>query len=451
MKKSASVVGLALLLGVFPLVAPAAADHTNPKTPLSSTEGDQPQFLVRGQGSWQFIRNFKANPGTDLKFFIKTTPRGTSYIYSSSGTLGQADAEHVGQRILQLARRDGTGVNPRWYADHGSSKCSPGGTGVLSLQHDAATTGYNNPRLLIDTTDTSTRCHDRPGGGLELIDISGLGVVKGFEAREIHLTRHVGTSHTVTTDATRPWILYNNSSSFTGHPWMDVLDVRTCMLSSSVSLDEKRNRCRPKVYRINFADDPDVPNTNNSEWGQLRDVHTGSNPNGPDAQDQLNQANGSANCHDVTALPGRILCAGLNATMIFDVSRLTDRNGNIRGTPLPCTVIQQDGVGESTSADITDCATDPDGNSSNGNPLAMKTPSATGWTFLGTFNHPGRDCTPHSPGTAATPDCNNNNFAESDEGVAVAHETDLLRAWNGEHVATTDERGGGVVPPGASC
>lgn len=397
---------LALVLISLLLGPPAGADHTNPRTPLAPTEGSPPaEIVTRGAGTWKFIKNFPANPGTDLRFFTKGKD-----IYASAGTLGQADVAHVGQRIIRLTVNGK--VDPQWVADHGSAHCltdNPGGT--TGLQHDAAVTGYKNPKLLIDTTDAIQRCHDGPGGGLELIDISSIAKAS-FQPREVHLIRHAGFSHTVTVDATRPWIVYNSSSDFSGRPWIDVLDVRTCLTSDSWSLTKKRQACRPAVYRIPFQD----------QWTQSRDVH----------YDNLNP--GSAACHDITARPGRIYCAALNATLIIDVSNLTDANGKVRGTPLTCTLAD----GESTGAKVTDCSGAGPGS-----------PSAQGWVFLGTFNHPGRDCVfPHLEGQPVT-NCNSNNFVRSDDGVSVSHESDPDQT--GKFIFVTDERGGGVVPPGASC
>jgi hypothetical protein len=166
------------------------------------------------------------------------------------------------------------------------------------------------------------------------------------------------------------------------------------------------------VYRIPFQD----------QWTQSLDVHTNS----------LNI--GSAACHDITARPGRLYCAALNATLIFDVTNLTDGKGNVRGTRIPCTITN----GESTGAKVTDCSG-----------AGVGSPSAQGWTFLGTFNHPGRDCVyPHAEGSPVTT-CNSNNFVRSDEGVSVSHESDPDQT--GKFMFVTDERGGGVVPPGSSC
>jgi hypothetical protein len=75
-----------------------------------------------------------------------------------------------------------------------------------------------------------------------------------------------------------------------------------------------------------------------------------------------------------------------------------------------------------------------------------RTERATGWTFLGTFQHPGRDCAP-KPTDNRT--CNSNNFVRSDQGVAISHEADPTP--DGRFMFVTDERGGGVVPPGSSC
>jgi hypothetical protein len=98
--------------------------------------------------------------------------------------------------------------------------------------------------------------------------------------------------------------------------------------------------------------------------------------------------------------------------------------GGVKGTPLPCTLVDV----TRTAAKVTDCSQAGPGS-----------PTATGWKFLGSFNHPGRP-----PGQQ-----NNNLEVPSDEGVSVSHESDPTP--DGKFLLVTDERGGGVVPPGASC
>jgi hypothetical protein len=387
------------------LATPAMADHTDPRTRLAPTHGVPPgSFETAGRGTWRYIRNFPVNPGTDLEFFRKA-----GRVYAASGTLGQAQEDHVGQRIVRLVQRSGA-VRPRWVADHGSAHCPPGSTSVLGLQHDSQVAPRVGTQLLIDTTDALSRCHDPDGGGLELIDVSGI-ARKRFEPREIHLIRFPGFSHTHTVDAQRPWIVYNSSSDFSGRPWIEVVDVRSCMGLRGLSLEQKRNRCRPEVFRIPFQ-----PN-----WSRLRSWDTGELRPGTEAA-----------CHDITSKGGRIYCAGLNATLIFDVSGLTRPNGSVRGQALDCEIIP----GTDTGAEVTDCSG-----------VATDAPErARGWDFLGTFNHPGRDCT--GPPLYST-SCNSNLFVESDDGVSVSHEADPV--LGGRFMLVTDERGGGVVPPGASC
>jgi hypothetical protein len=402
-KALAALAILSLATGyVLAFGSAASADHTNPSTPLAPTDGPSPPtFISRGEGRWEFIKNFPANPGSDNKVFTKS-----GSIFASSGTLGQADAAHVGQRIVRLGdtKTNGT-VNPQWIADHGSAACATANpAGTLGLQHDAVATPRNNAQLIIDSTDATGRCHDPNGGGLEFIDVSSIHKA-GFAPREVHITRHAGFSHTVTGDATRPWIVYNSSSDFAGRPWIDVLDIRTCLNIGGKSLTAKRDACRPKMYRIPFEPD----------WSRQRSSTTGELVPGSEAA-----------CHDITATPGRIYCAGLNATLVFDVSNLTDANGNVRGTALrACTVV----LGTRTNARVTDC-------SAAG---ADSQERAEGWRFLGTFNHPGRE----------GPVPNNNTLVPANEGVSISHESDP--SHDGRWMFVTDERGGGVVPPGASC
>jgi hypothetical protein len=399
------VLVLVMALGLSATAMPASADHTDPNTPLSPIVGSAPgRMTTFGAGTWEFIQNFPANPGSDLEFWKE---QGT--VYSATGTLGQGNEGHVGQRIIQLLKKGE--VDIQWRADHGSAHCSPRSSSVLSLQHDSQIAQSGRTTLLIDTTDTSGRCHDTGGGGLEIIDVSLLNR-PAREPREIHLTRHAGTSHTHTVDATRPWIVYNSSSEFAGRPWIDVVDISSCLfVDARTPLEQKRELCRPEVYRIPFQ----------PEWSQLRNWYDGELRPGTEAA-----------CHDITVTPGRLYCASLNATLIFDVSDLTDASGDVNGTPLPCTLTD----GTSTTAKVTDCsAMGPE-----------RTEQATGWQFLGTFNHPGRDC---APPPVENYNCNNNLFVEADDGVSVSHEADPSR--DQQFMFVTDERGGGVVPPGASC
>ena len=398
---------IALLLALAPS---AAADHTNPRTPLAPTNGTTSTGLTRGEGAWQHIANFPglASPaltggGTDLEFF---TPPGTTDVYGAFGTLGQDDAGSVGQRIIQLTR--GGTVAPTWVADHGSAHCMTANTSVTGLQHDSQIAVQGKVRLLTDTTDASGRCHDPGGGGIEIIDVTGI-ANPSFAPREVHLLRFPGFSHTHTVDGDRPWIVYNSSSDFSGRNWIDVVDMRSCFGTQTWSLTKRRAACRPLVYRIQFQ----------PEWTMQRDQNTG----------QLEP--GSAACHDITYADGRLYCAGINASLILDVTGIVAKNG-IRGTALPCPVI----AGTRTGAQVTDCS-------------AMgptRTERATGWTFLGTFQHPGRDCGP--PGVDDRT-CNSNNQVRSDQGVSISHEADPTP--DHRFMFVTDERGGGVVPPGSSC
>jgi hypothetical protein len=402
----------ALLVAVLLILAPsAAADHTNPRTPLAPTDGTVSTGLTRGAGTWQHIANFPGGAsnaltggGTDLEFF---SPAGTTDVYGAFGTLGQDDAGSIGQRIIQLTR--GGAVAPRWVADHGSAHCTTQNTSVTGLQHDSQVGAVGKVRLLTDTTDATGRCHDTNGGGIEIIDVTGI-ANPSFQPREVHLIRHAGLSHTHTIDVNRPWIIYNSSSDFAGRPWVDVVDMRSCFGNTNWTLAKRRAECRPLVYRINFQ----------PEWTMQRDQNTG----------QLEP--GSAACHDITFADNRLYCAGINATLILDVSRMFGKGGRVNGTPFPCPVID----GTRTGAKVTDC----------GSMEGDRTEQATGWRFLGTFQHPGRDCGP--PGTDVR-NCNSNNQVRSDEGVAISHEADPTP--DHRFMFVTDERGGGVVPPGSSC
>ena len=409
-----SVVFLSVISLLFGMVVPAQADHTNPREPIAVTEqSPPPEAITSGEGTWEYIFGLPPNPGTDLEIF-KLARR----LFISAGTLGGAPEQHVGQRLVRLTTRTGV-VKPRWIADHGSAACPTNASAATGLQHDASIAKRNGVRLVVDTTDSAGpegRCHDPSGGGIELIDVSKLHRGK-FEPREVHLTRHQGTSHNATVDATRPWIIYNSSATFsaTAQAQIDVLDIRSC-LKRGQTLEQRRTSCKPKVFRMQFSP------------GWTTNVDGNGEPiEGYDSS-----------CHDIYATPGRIYCAGLSGTAIFDVRNLADpKTGAVKGARLPCEVID----GTDTTAKVTDCA----------NILQEEggtIPQATGWKFLGSVHHPGRDC-----GTGPEPpnptNCNNNLNVPSREGIAVSHEA--VPTKDRKYMFVTDERGGGIVPGGASC
>lgn len=403
-----TVCAVALTAGV---ATPAAADHTDPNEPLAPTEGQVVEGIERGDGSWQHVANFPGlasealtGGGTDLEFF---SPAKNRDIFGSFGTLGQDEAGAIGQRIIRLTVRGE--VRPRFVADHGSGRCQTDNTGVTALQHDPQITQRGRVRLLTDTTDAAGRCHDPDGGGLEIVNVSRM-AKPGFEPREAHLIRLAGFSHTNTADAQHPGIVYNSAADFRDRNWIDVVDMRSCFGTVAWSDAKRRAECRPEVYRINLQ----------PSWTKQRDQTTG----------ELEP--GSATCHDITYSRGRLYCAALNATLILDTRDMFQADGDVKGTPFPCRVV----AGTTTGAKVTDCSA-MDG---------TRPEQALGWKFLDTFQHPGRDCGP--PGTDQR-SCNTNLNERSDHGVAVSHEADPTPDQN--YMFVTDERGGGVVPPGSSC
>ena len=408
------IITLALAASMATGVGPATADHTDPREPLAPTEGVVQQGLTRGDGTWEHLANFPglASPaltggGTDLEFF---SPKGTKDIWGAFGTLGQDDAGSIGQRIIRLTK-DGE-VNPTWVADHGSANCQTDNSSVTGLQHDTQVGQRGRVTLLTDTTDALGRCHDKEGGGIEIVDVSSVTKAEP-RPREVGLVRFAGFTHTNTIDHRYPWIVYNSSSDFggtTNRNWIDVMNMKSCFGKADWSLKKRRSNCRPEVTRIQFKD----------KWTQQRDSTTG----------ELEP--GSAACHDITFFKGRLYCAAPNATVILDVKNLVRPNGQVRGQSFPCTVTD----GDLTGAKVTDCS-------------AMegdRPERAKGWRFLGKVNNPGRDCGP--PGSDVR-NCNSNNNVRSDEGVAVGHEADP--SFDQKFMFVTDERGGGIVPPGSSC
>jgi hypothetical protein len=404
------IIALAMA-AVTTVAAPAVADHTDPREPLAPTDGTVVDGQTRGEGTWEHLANFPglANPaltggGTDLEFF---SPKGTRDVWGAFGTLGQDEAGSVGQRIIRLTE-DGE-VKPTWVADHGSAHCPPDNSSVTGLQHDSQIGKLGAITLLTDTTDAVGRCHDPAGGGIEIVDVSSVTDAEP-RPREVHLVRFAGFSHTHTIDHRYDWIVYNSASDFTERNWIDVMNMKSCFGKAGWSLAKRRSQCRPVVTRIQLK----------PKWTMQRDSETG----------ELEP--GSSTCHDITFVKGRLYCAALNSTVILDVKDLVKRNGSVRGQSFPCKVVK----GTDTGAMVTDCS-------------AMegdRPERAKGWRFVGKVHHPGRDC--GAPGSDVR-NCNNNTNVRSDQGVALSHEADP--SHDGDFMFVTDERGGGIVPPGSSC
>jgi hypothetical protein len=139
-------------------------------------------------------------------------------------------------------------------------------------------------------------------------------------------------------------------------------------------------------------------------------------------------------CHELEVYPNdRLTCGSGQAAMVFDMSGAFDRNGKPRGTPLPCRVRQSTSATTTTTALVTDCVI-----GKNGQDLsipgwkAIGSPSLEGVRFIGSAFHQGRN--------GPYPATEDNDFD---------HELEL--SGSGRLILATDERGGGVSPPGATC
>ena len=119
--------------------------------------------------------------------------------------------------------------------------------------------------------------------------------------------------------------------------------------------------------------------------------------------------------------------------MVFDMSGAFDKNGKPRGTPLPCRVRPSTSSVTVTGALVTDCVIGENNvNLDVPTWLASGAPSLQGVKFLGSAFHQGRGG-PYN----------------SKEDNDFDHELEL--SASGRLVLATDERGGGVTPPGATC
>lgn len=434
-----------------------------------------------GEGAeWEHLGSFTTgNPHSDLDFF---TQGGITY--ASVGTIA-AGGNSAGQTIVQLTDEDGA-VAPSFVAGHPSATCITDPASALGLQHDVEATPKGDvplntdwgdlavredAQLLIDASDAPGRCHDggltgqglldAPQGGLELIDITDV-----TAPVEIALVSHIGESHTVNVDPSRPHIVYSvtsdsigvaadaddcdddgdtgelirgNECGGLGLDGFEVLDISSCLdFPADATTEDKRGiaadggfaedeGCRPLVYRYRY-DDLDMA---------LGHTNTGS----------------IYGCHELEVFPDDTLtCAGGAALMTFDISGMFDDAGTpedrtddtINGDPLPCRLrASTSGPDRATGAPVLDCVqggtdTDPIDLSVAGW-IEAGAPSVAGVEHIASAYHMGRESTTGSadPSQPATEDIDFNHEAE------FTH--------SGDFVLTTDERGGGVLPPGATC
>jgi hypothetical protein len=433
-------------------------------------------------GDWQLLTTFATGNGhTDLDFF-----RQDGEIYASVGTLA-VGPNGAGQTIVRLTENDQVGpLTPKFITGHPSAECPSNPLDALGLQHDVEATPKGNvifntrfpnanrsePQLLLDASDAPGRCHDQgpaagitgaPQGGLELIDITALGrldnalepilcparqVLDDPELKcavEIGLTSHIGEAHTVNVDPKRPHIAYavtsdnvtvdqatgrrqnevSTSSERFDLDGFEVVDLSSCMgFNDGTTVAMKRMLCRPEVYRYRYP---------NAAMALGHTLKSGSNA--------------IFGCHELEVYPNdRLACGSGNAGMLFDMSGAFDDNGTPkdftddkpRGDPLPCRVRPGTSLPAfATGAMVTDCVV---GEDEDGGPvdlsvsgwIAIGAPSLEGVRFIGSAFHMGRG-----------------GPRDATEDVDFNHEAEL--SASGRLMIVTDERGGGVSPPGATC
>jgi hypothetical protein len=444
---------LALVPGVA--VAHELFDHQAPAL------GPQPNPVQQAQSGpatakWEFVESIATgNPHSDVDFF-----RRGGNIYASAGTLGVAP-NGGGQTIVQLT--NGDAVEPKLVSQAPTASCIANEAAALGLQHDVEASPKGgtilntfNPfaaegdaQVIVDATDAQGRCHDQERfggisqvgladkrGGLEIIDVTD-----PAKPVEIGLTSHIGEAHTVNVDPKRPHIAYavtsdsvsvdeagkraNETSGF-GLDGFEVVDMSSCMnFPAGTSVEAKRAACRPQVFRYRYP--------------------------------QLSMVQGHSNkssiygCHELEVYPDdRLTCASGSALIVLDMAGAFDDRGTPddftddkpRGTPLPCTVRDSASQAFATGAKVTDCV---DGAGAGTDDLIVSkwlgsgAPSLNGVRYLGSSFHMGRE----SSTGAFQPAFDSTQDIDFDHEAELSHSGNLLIA--------TDERGGGVTPPGASC
>ncbi len=449
---------IALVAGVSALAPAAAAahwlDHSGP--PPVSVSPPSSNFNSGGTGAeWELIETVTTgNPHTDLDFF---TQGGETY--ASVGTLA-VGPNGGGQTIVKLT--NGGNVDPELIAQHPSASCITDPSAATGLQHDVeaspkgnAILNVANPyavrtdtQIILDATDAEGRCHDQgllgidsaPQGGLEIVDVTD-----PTKPVEIGLTSHIGEAHTVNVDPKRPHIAYavtsdsvsvnaagergNEAPGSLALDGFEVVDLSSCMnFPAGTTVDQKRAACRPQVYRYRYP---------NVQMALGHTVKTGSTA--------------LFACHELEIYPDdKLTCGSGNALIELDMSGAFDDMGTPtdfsddrpRGTPLPCQVRASSTVGPvGTGASVTDCVDRPGGGTTDldiPSWIAAGAPSLQGVQWLGSVIHQGG-----GPGQTTLPPL------DSTQDVAFNHESEL--SGSGKTLIATDERGGGLIAPGAAC
>ena len=455
------VVAVVLALAAVPVaLAHEKFDHAPPA--FAPQAIPNPAFQATPAGKWELIGSIPTgNPHTDLDFFT----RGAD-TFASVGTLGTGP-NGGGQTIVQLTDR-GT-VRPRRIGQAPTASCVSDPSAALGLQHDVEATPKGNAilntfnpyaatgdtQLLVDASDAAGRCHDQgtaglvgaPRGGLEILDVTD-----PANPQTLALTTHIGQAHTVNIDPKRPHIAYvatsdavtvnaagrreneipgdNDQFDLDG---FEIVDLSSCMnFEAGTPLEVRRQRCQPAVFRYRWP---------------TKDIASGS--------DDKSLVYG---CHELELYPDdRLVCGGGSALMTFDMSGAFDDNGTPdtftddrpRGAPLPCNRRRSSTTDTRplpsffTDAQVTDChkggtagATDL----SVPGWLAAGAPSLEGVRYIGSVHHQGGH-----PSTLTDQQVT----YDSTEDIIFNHESELTQSGN--FLLASDERGGGVTPPGASC
>ena len=449
---AALVAAVAAFVGIYTSAVAHEMDHPAP----SFSPGGPPSSNINAGGEnaeWELVSTIATgNPHSDIDFF-----RNGGETYASVGTLA-AGPNGGGQTIVKLTENGE--VKPSYVIGHPSASCVTTTGSVTGLQHDAEATpkggqilNTTNPaaaggdaQLIVDATDANGRCHDQgvlgqqaPRGGLELLDITN-----PAQPKEIGLTVHVGEAHTVNVDPKRPHIAIVSSSdalnvengkranetSGTALDGIEVVDMSSCMnFPAGTTIQQKRDACNPQVFRYRF------PQT------EMANSHTYPNRVGA--------------CHETEIYPDdTLVCASLFSTIMLDLKGAFDDRGTPndftddkpRGTPLPCNRRASSTVAPafSTGAQVVDCH--------NGRVngvtqslivsewLKIGAPSLEGVQWKGTVHHMGFE---NQQRESVNPPF------DSTEDVYVSHEAELTKSR--KFVLATDERGGGVLPGGATC
>ena len=313
--------GLLILVILMVLPGTAWADHVPPEVGVVPARLDELPTVV-AEGPIRYVSN--AQTGRDFAGTFGEVPPfvrdGRTYLVAASSYYGFSVIDVTDPAaptvVSEYASGFGCPISPI-QSTITTRRPDPLGYGAWENDISFAPDG----RWVVIGTDSTGRCHDPAGGGMELVDLSDV-----TNPKVVHLVRNVGYAHSITLDPKRPWLAYMSSSD--SNDVIDVVDFKSCIGKDPAG-------CAPQVARL-----------------VLDPVHL---PGLADAEKEDQTTDG---CHDLRFYNDLAFCAAVGSTLILDVSHALKPDGTLTGSLLTeggsCPLLDGDPIW-APQVKVTDC------------------------------------------------------------------------------------------------